>query len=351
MKQVFKNRTGDLGRSQRHLWSWCFLFGFALLLLNGIGCSHVAEEKQSPAPIQVKRETTQGEVQLTAALDRQTAQVADPIRLRITARTPEGFSVQFPEAGKKLGAFQVVTVQDQFDVPLGEQRIWQRDYKLESLNSGEKTIPPIKLSYVDRSGAKTVRGTVNSDPIQVDIVSLLEGQADPTKFRDIKGLVEISPENAAKSSWWTYGFSAGGIVLLASFLLLVWYRRQKSCTPTQWALLQLAQLEQRNLLEQGNTEPFYCQLTDIIRHYIERQFGYRAPRQTTTEFLSAMQCENLLCAQHRASLQGFLQVADMVKFARHQPSRHEANEAIGKAREFVFETVDVANDAKEQVAA
>ena len=37
-----------------------------------------------------------------------------------------------------------------------------------------------------------------SAPIEVEIASLLEGQADPTKFRDIKGVVDIPQEKIEK---------------------------------------------------------------------------------------------------------------------------------------------------------
>ncbi|MEK6248728.1 MAG: hypothetical protein N2C12_11150, partial [Planctomycetales bacterium] len=135
--------------------------------------------------------------------------------------------------------------------------------------------------------------------------------------------------------------------------VLIWIRSSRPLTPGQWALAELAILEQSELLATGQTDDFYCRLTDIVRRYIELRFGWSAPRQTTKEFLTAMQTESMLHPQHRASLQEFLLIADMVKFACLEPSPVQANIAIEKAQQFVESTAeaDTETSEKEQVAA
>ena len=329
----------------------------ALLAVVGLivsGCNHPQEiNGQATASVmQIVQQAEKDGVELTSSVDHRVAQIAQPIHLEITAQAPAGVSVQFPENSTKLGPFQIVDVQEQFDVPLGENRLSRRVYTLESLASGKKTIPSVQISYVDRRRAKVVSDVVISEPVELEITSLLEGQVDLTKFRDIKGAIALQTPKATRD-WTIYGISIGGVALLATVTLLIWHRRQRKYTPGESALIKLAQLEQRDLLAAGETHIFYCCLTDIIRHYIEDRFGYRAPKQTTSEFLSAVQREDLLCDKHQAPLQEFLQVADMVKFACHSPSHDEAAAAIGKARQFVHDTAreDTATEQKEQVAA
>ena len=330
----------------------------ALLAVGGLivsGCNRPQDvsEPSTASVMQVVHQTEKDGVKLTSAVDQRVAQVAQPIHLEITAQAPAGVSVQFPEHPTTLGPFQIVDVQEQVDVPLGENRLWRRVYTLESLASGTKMIPAVQISFVDRRAAKALADVVSSAPVELEITSLLEGQIDPTKFRDIKGAVALQPKPQVTSHWTLYGISVGGIALLATVALLLWHRRHRKHTPAESALIQLAQLEQRDLLAAGETHIFYCCVTDIIRHYIEDRFGYRAPKQTTSEFLSAVQREDLLCDKHQAPLQEFLQVADMVKFACHSPSRNEAAAAIGKARKFVHDTSheDATTEHKEQVAA
>ena len=329
----------------------------ALLAVVGLivsGCNHSQEiSGQATASVmQIVHQAEKDGVELTSSVDHRVAQIAQPIHLEITAQAPAGVSVQFPENSTNLGPFQILDVQEQFDVPLGESRLSRRVYTLESLASGKKTIPSVQISYVDRRRAKVVSDVVISEPVELEITSLLEGQVDLTKFRDIKGAIALQTPKATRD-WTIYGISIGGVALLATVTLLLWHRRQRKYTPAESALIKLAQLEQRDLLAAGETHVFYCCLTDIIRHYIEDRFGYRAPKQTTSEFLSAVQREDLLCDKHQAPLQEFLQVADMVKFACHSPSRDEAAAAIGKARQFVHDTAreDTATEQKEQVAA
>ena len=170
------------------------------------------------------------------------------------------------------------------------------------------------------------------------MVSLLEGKADPTQFRDIKGVVDLPADVEADTSWLVYASVGGGLALLASMGLLVWRHARREPTPRMWALAALIKLQNAALLANGETDEFYCRLTDIVRRYIELRFGHSAPRQTTTEFFAAMHTESLLRTEHRASLQEFLIVADMVKFACLEPSLVEAHNAIEKARDFVETT-------------
>lgn len=315
---------------------------FPLSFLSG--CSPAQEKGTDSQSVQIQRDSQSGEVKVSAALDLQSVQVAQPFEFCVTVWAPNGVKIQFPEGAKEIGPFEVVHQHDQFDVPAEDGRLWKRSYRLESLTSGEKTIPAMNLAFVDRRDDRATRGSVSTQPLAVEVTSLLEGQVDPRKFRDIKGEVQLASTDSDRPSWVPYGVSLGGAVLAVGLILLLWNRRQKNLTPSEWAIQQLIELQESNLLEEGHQQQFYCRVTDIIRQFIEARFGYRAPKQTTSEFLSAMQRDNLLCAEHRASLQEFLQVADMIKFACHRPSSADADDAVDRARGFVLETANESND-------
>lgn len=325
------------------------------LMLLAVGCSQSEKASFSGNEIQVKRSSEKGSVKLTAQLDRSSAHVAEPVTLSLFAKAPEGITVQFPEIPESLGPFDVVQSTEKLDIPESEGRSWMRTYRLESLSSGDKTIPAISVPFIDRRSGERVHDSVASQPIEVKILSLLEGQADPTQFRDIKGPLELHAETSEESYALAYGIVGGVICLIASAALLLWYRSRRTNTPQEWALVKLSELQESGLLEAGNTHEFYCRLTEIVRFYIERRFNCSAPKQTTTEFLSAMQTESALQDEHRASLQEFLILADMVKFACLLPSDKQARQAIEKAREFVLATAQADIDSEEtteqQVAA
>ena len=80
-------------------------------------------------------------------------------------------------------------------------------------------------------------------------------------------------------------------------------------------------------------------LSGIVRTYIEARFGLKAPDMTTEEFLQVTSNAQALSSSHRRLLQEFLERSDLVKFARYEPSRHEADEAFEAAHRFIQDTV------------
>ncbi len=155
---------------------------------------------------------------------------------------------------------------------------------------------------------------------------------NPTNdIRDIKGLVPVP-----HSWWWLWVLLA--VVLVGAVAWWFWKRRQRVTTevtaippsPFEIALAALQRLRQ----DSPPVEQFYIRLSDIVRQYIEGQFGLHAPERTTEEFLA----QASLPAEHMASLCAFLQESDLVKFARLQPAVADQQRAFEAAETFVRET-------------
>ena len=71
-----------------------------------------------------------------------------------------------------------------------------------------------------------------------------------------------------------------------------------------------------------------------MRRYIERSTGVRAPEQTTEEFLREIVTNSAFTDEEQRRLQQFLESADLVKFAGHQPAQEDMDASIKGAREF-----------------
>ena len=147
-------------------------------------------------------------------------------------------------------------------------------------------------------------------------------------IRDIKGLVPVP-----HSWWWLLP-----VIVLGVIAWWLWRLKKPTVatetvpppTPLEVALAALEQLRARSL----PVELFYTRLSDIVRHYIEGQFGLRAPERTTEEFLA----ESTLPGASMALLSTFLQESDLVKFARLRPGRDDMERAFDAAEKFVRET-------------
>jgi len=96
---------------------------------------------------------------------------------------------------------------------------------------------------------------------------------------------------------------------------------------------------------------FYTSLSDIVRHYLEGQFNIAATGQTTREFLIASKQSSHLEQSDRQSLTTFLVAADLVKFARFEPSVDTCNDAITEAKQFITATIPSTEEPLVEVAA
>jgi hypothetical protein len=194
-----------------------------------------------------------------------------------------------------------------------------------------------------------VEGELSTEPLTVHVTSALTGEVDPSDpahLRDIKGTVEVP---VARSRRWM-AWAGGSLVLAAAATgALLYYRRRRrnqpvpSVPPGTWAFSELRRLEAERLVEQGLYHAFYSRLSDI-----ERRFALMAPERTTEEFLREVRLSPALREEHQQLLRGFLESADMVKFALYEPGRDEAEKAFGAARNFVDETAYSPSPANEE---
>ncbi len=112
------------------------------------------------------------------------------------------------------------------------------------------------------------------------------------------------------------------------------------------ALAALWELRARGWIEAGRIEPFYVELSGIVRRYLEDRFGLRAPEQTTEELISAATSSDLLSAERQTLVRDFLAHCDLVKFARHAPDPEAMHAAWAAAERLVRETAPAAEDAR-----
>ncbi|MCX7826860.1 MAG: hypothetical protein N2689_15075 [Verrucomicrobiae bacterium] len=157
---------------------------------------------------------------------------------------------------------------------------------------------------------------------------------------------DIKPDVAIPLPWWVWAAAAAVLlIVVAAGVWLVQRKRrqdaQRVFVPRKNAVEEARErLEAaRRLMLAGEVEAFYVEVSDAVRHYIERQFRLRAPEQTTEEFLQDMARAQRLRPSHKELLAEFLTQCDLVKFARFRPGPAAMENALGAATRFVDETV------------
>ena len=103
-------------------------------------------------------------------------------------------------------------------------------------------------------------------------------------------------------------------------------------SPIERAWVELDRLLKKGLPGRGRYKDFYVELTMVVRRYVQRKYGIKAPHLTTEEFLREFRDEG---RGMRDELRKFLESADMVKFAGVEATPEMADEATDSARGYL----------------
>ena len=100
-------------------------------------------------------------------------------------------------------------------------------------------------------------------------------------------------------------------------------------SPIERAWAELDRLVKRGLPGRGRYKDFYVELTMVVRRYVQRRYGVKAPHMTTEKFLSDPRFNS------SGELKSFLESADMVKFAGVTATPEMADGATESARTYL----------------
>jgi hypothetical protein len=130
------------------------------------------------------------------------------------------------------------------------------------------------------------------------------------------------------------------VVIAAAAFVFFSRRKKKTDDPLPWdkALLRLTALSTKDYPSQNQFKLFYSELSDIVRRYLEERFNINAPEMTTEEFLNHCHTTQELTEDHKKLLRDFLNGCDLVKFAKHEPTKTEAQTNFDLAKKLVLDT-------------
>jgi hypothetical protein len=307
------------------------LITFALALLLALPVARGASVA-APTP------TASSPVQVHAKAEPETVTIGTHFRYTVEVVAPPDVEVLLSQPTARISDFEIVDFGDSPPVKRDGKTVVTRWYTLVGYEVGDHLLKSPPVQY--RRAGEALQPAPAAE-IAVTVESLLAKAANATDIRDIKGLEPV-PED-----WRAYYFVGGtlaALLLLAALLyrILNRSRRARPAPPPKPAHVvaaeELQRLRRRGLVEQGNFKEYYSTLSAIVRTYIERRFGVRAPEMTTEEFLLSSARNGRLQGAHRVLLGEFLAESDLVKFARHVPTIADSERAYTAAQRFVDET-------------
>jgi len=175
---------------------------------------------------------------------------------------------------------------------------------------------------------------------------------DPPAPREtVTGGIECDPEKDlppltlklfGRLAVWVFGCLT--VVAGIWYLVRMVVRKVKEhrMSPIERAWVELDRLIAKGLPGRGRYKDFYVELTMVVRRYVQRKYGIKAPHLTTEEFLAelatqpaALNTEQAEARRHGEMLKEFLESADMVKFAGIKATPEMADAATDSARGYL----------------
>ena len=211
------------------------------------------------------------------------------------------------------------------------------DYESEEENCTYWLLTPKPCEKVYKLAPFAYEGRVIG-PIYFDPPSARETVTGGMEVDPRRDLPPLSWKLAGKLALWTLG----GLLVLVLVVLLLRFalRRVKEhkLSPIERAWVELDRLLKKGLPGRGRYKDFYVELTMVVRRYIQRKYGIKAPHLTTEEFLREIgrgASSALGPVTNSESLRKFLESADMVKFAGVEATPEMADGATDTARGYL----------------
>jgi hypothetical protein len=262
--------------------------------------------------------------------------IGDSIRLYVQIERPKKVSIVPLDPKLNLAPFEIKKIETP-PYARGMNRVRETFIvTLTVFELGDLKIPPLEIHTRDGSGRP---GKVLTQPVPVKVVSVGKKKNDTDKIRPIKGPASLSLLGIESA--------AAGILaaLLAIFLIIKIIIRIRKVTvdpetlkaPHERALLELERLKKKGYLSEGKVKEHYSELSDILRRYLERRFGIEALERTYFEIVGTLKEKDFEPALIK-EIDGVLQSADLVKFAKYAPPRTLADELEAAIRRLVDRT-------------
>jgi len=229
--------------------------------------------------------------------------------------------------------------------------IIEHSYVITGFEQGLQIIPSQEVIYTLNS----IKDTARSMPLMIQVYAPAVDTSQ--QIKPIKPPLNTPVSMKEVLPWAALGI---GIMLVAViiYILIKRYRQRQrdpelySLKPQEPAHIEafrdLDKLKEKKMWESGQVKLFYTRLTEISRHYIERQYGIPAMELTTEEILDAFHRSNTEDPVLDEMLKELLDLADLVKFAKQDPLPAENLTNLNAAYLFVQKTYPMFFEEKEE---
>lgn len=280
-------------------------------------------------------------VDVRVKLDKEHIQIGDAIQMDLSATyDPQRFVVHFPQVPDTLHGFEIVTREKPDTVFKREINEYHQRFVITHFDSGRWALPAFSFNIESKQGGAPE--TKHTDTVWVDVGVPIVDTAKPFKpIADVRG---------AEKPWQDSVLEVAAYVLIGLavlvFLFFLW-KKYKSWradqakkplkperSPYEQALFELQKIKLEALYEKGEEKLYHTQLTEVLRSYLDKQFGIDSFEKTSAEIMQVVKKHKALSGV-RQPLREVLETADMVKFAKSIPTKEEHERSLNLTEEII----------------
>ncbi len=256
--------------------------------------------------------------------------------LKVTMTTPADIKASLPDLRDRARGFSLAE-------EYGRKSVKNADGSLSETINWRLVPEPCAEVYKIAPFAVTASPKLMSTQADDGKFSFVAGPIlfeNPPPREVVTGDMEADPKkDLPPLSWklvgWCAAVLAAAIAVIAGVFFLIRYiaRRVKEyrMSPIERAWVELDRLLKKGLPGRGRYKDFYVELTMVVRRYVQRKYGIKAPHLTTEEFFEEIGTRGM----KSEDLKKFLESADLVKFAGVQATPEMADEATDSARGYL----------------
>lgn len=284
-------------------------------------------------------------------IDSTNMMIGEQMKMEVKVKHSNKTEVLMPKSVKLGGNIEVLSERDSTAKISEKEILTSKKMTITSFDSGVYEIPPIPIPVKEENGSwdtlfsKAMQLIVASPPIDStkDFAPIKDIFQEPLSFRE-----DILPGILA-------------ILAVAVLITLIWlYSKRKKQDEIEEEVIppepivpahiiafsELKKLDDKQLWQKGDFKTYHSEISHILREYLENRFEINALESVTDEIMMDLKAFEIDLAQV-SHLKNILQIADLVKFAKVEPSEEEHRDVMNLSLEFVRETQFVEEESEE----
>lgn len=264
--------------------------------------------------------------------------IGEQIQMRVKCTVNARQKVKFPSYSPQQQIVQGVEVVSNGSIDTlvlnnGKRLELTRRYTITSFDSAMYQIPPFKVEVDGKTYASRNSVGLKVSTVAVDL-------QHPEKFNGPHAVVEQPFE----WSWTMWLCALLCVAMLAAVVALavrltdpkLITRRVIINPPTPAHITAINNIEQIKRKPADDVKLYYMELTEALRSYIEKRFGFNAKEMPTNEIVRHLYETNN--EEAMTELKSVLETADLVKFAKHKTTLTEQDQSLMSAMSYVQTT-------------